>query len=107
MIGKNVLRSSGLLPKAYSGLTSSGTYKGPDATRAHGGLHLHQCTRTGNGRRWGLETVRTQRGRWGRSLTSREADTGEITLAYAVSASNTLDQLGLDPGSSLEISYRA
>ena len=30
-----------------------------------------------------------------------------LTLAYAVSASNTLDQLGLDPGSSLEISYRA
>ena len=29
------------------------------------------------------------------------------TLAYTVSASNTLDQLGLDPGSSLEISYRA
>ena len=28
-----------------------------------------------------------------------------LTLAYAVSASNTLDQLGLDPGSSLEISY--
>ena len=26
---------------------------------------------------------------------------------YAISASNTLDQLGLDPGSSLEISYRA
>ena len=26
-------------------------------------------------------------------------------LAYAVSALNTLDQLGLDPGSSLEISY--
>ena len=26
-------------------------------------------------------------------------------LAYAVSASNTLDQLGLDSGSSLEISY--
>ena len=30
-----------------------------------------------------------------------------MTLACAVSASNTLDQLGLDPGSSLEISYRA
>ena len=32
---------------------------------------------------------------------------GPGALAYAVSASNTLDQLGLDPGSSLEISYRA
>ena len=62
----------------YSVLTSSGTYKGPDDTRPHGGLHSHQCTRTGNGRRWGLETVRTQKGRWGRSLTSREADAGEI-----------------------------